>query len=76
MTKGDLVQGEAFRHHHFVLIAHKRGVAYLCIHCGKRRYYGRHKTLLAEIDGSVMVYMPRAVALPHGVTLQPGDPDD
>ncbi len=58
------------RHHHFVLVEHKRGVAYCCIHCGKLRYYGRHKDLLAEIDGSVMVYLPRALALPHGVEVQ------
>ncbi len=70
MTKEDTV-APAFRHHHFVLIQHKRGVAYLCIHCGKRRYYGRHKTLLSEIDGSIMVYMPKALALPHGVTQGP-----
>lgn len=67
MTREPIVAVRAHRHHHFVVIEHKRGVAYLCIHCGKRRYYGRHMKLLASLDQSVMVYMPNVVALPHGV---------
>ncbi len=57
-----------FKHHHWVIVSHKRGVARMCVNCGKLRYYGKHKTLgIPEVDGSIMVYLPRNVALPHGV---------
>lgn len=72
MTKESTIHVRGHRHHHWVVIDHKRGVAYACIHCGKVRYYGRHKKLIDSLktDQSIMVYLPVALALPHGVMLQ------
>lgn len=55
------------RSHHWILVEHKRGVARMCIRCGKLRYYGKHKRYKVGADTAILVYVPEAVALPHGV---------
>ncbi len=59
-----------FKSHHWVMITHKRGIAKYCMNCGKIRYYGRQKDWvksLKELDESVMVYQPNALAPAHGL---------
>lgn len=53
-------------HHCYVLVEHKRGVARLCINCGRLRYYGAHKGYKMRYP-NVHVYEPGAICLPHGV---------
>lgn len=55
MAKDPIVQR---RSHHWILVEHKRGVARCCLHCGKLRYYGKHKEIKHTGNEGIVVIVP------------------